>query len=102
MYRLHTGFELVAIWSEKVVESSLEMAELENYSPHEAQNWILSPDMSSSLLVFLSMIFINFYQVKAMPVIIVVHAILRILARFWFLSLISSTINVTREFTHSV
>ncbi|XP_008235159.1 PREDICTED: rab3 GTPase-activating protein catalytic subunit isoform X2 [Prunus mume] len=43
------GFELVAIWSEKVVESSLEMAELENYSPHEAQNWILSPDMSSSL-----------------------------------------------------
>ncbi|PQQ07921.1 rab3 GTPase-activating protein catalytic subunit isoform X2 [Prunus yedoensis var. nudiflora] len=43
------GFELVAIWSEKVVESSLEMAELENYSPHEAQNWILSPNMSSSL-----------------------------------------------------
>ncbi|XP_062015317.1 uncharacterized protein LOC133731891 isoform X1 [Rosa rugosa] len=43
------GFELVALWSEKVVESSLEMAELENSSPHEAQKWILSPNMSSTL-----------------------------------------------------
>ncbi|KAL5170204.1 Rab3 GTPase-activating protein catalytic subunit [Glycine soja] len=31
------GFELIAIWSEKMVESSMEMAELENASPHEAE-----------------------------------------------------------------
>ncbi|KAK9940853.1 hypothetical protein M0R45_017493 [Rubus argutus] len=43
------GFELVALWSEKVVESSMEMAELENCSPHEAQKWMLSPTMSSTL-----------------------------------------------------
>ncbi|XP_004294786.1 PREDICTED: rab3 GTPase-activating protein catalytic subunit [Fragaria vesca subsp. vesca] len=43
------GFELVALWSEKVVESSMEMAELENSSPHEAEKWILSPNMSSTL-----------------------------------------------------
>ncbi|KAM0999158.1 hypothetical protein ACFX13_006038 [Malus domestica] len=43
------GFELVAMWSEKLLESSMEMAELENSSPHEAQKWILSPNMSSAL-----------------------------------------------------
>lgn len=40
-----TGFGLTAIWSEKMVESSLEMAELENTSPHEAEKWILFPNM---------------------------------------------------------
>ncbi|KAK9028970.1 hypothetical protein V6N11_026100 [Hibiscus sabdariffa] len=43
------GFDLVATWSEKVVESSLEMAELENASPHEAENWILAPNLSPIL-----------------------------------------------------
>ncbi|ESW18813.1 hypothetical protein PHAVU_006G072400 [Phaseolus vulgaris] len=36
------GFELIAIWSEKMVESSMEMAELENASPHEAEKWLIS------------------------------------------------------------
>ncbi|GMJ08958.1 hypothetical protein like AT5G58510 [Hibiscus trionum] len=43
------GFDLVATWSEKVVESSLEMAELESASPHEAENWILAPNLSPNL-----------------------------------------------------
>ncbi|XP_050220948.1 uncharacterized protein LOC126671238 isoform X2 [Mercurialis annua] len=46
------GAELIASWSEKLVESSLEMAELENASPHEAEMWtmlpILSPNLDSS------------------------------------------------------
>ncbi|XP_021642328.2 uncharacterized protein LOC110636792 isoform X2 [Hevea brasiliensis] len=46
------GFELIATWPEKMVESSLEMAELENASPHEAEKWmilpILSPNFDSS------------------------------------------------------
>lgn len=46
---LHVGFHLVAIWSEKVVESSLEMAEMENASPHEAEKWILTPNLSQNL-----------------------------------------------------
>nr|KYP59673.1 Rab3 GTPase-activating protein catalytic subunit [Cajanus cajan] len=36
------GFELIAIWSEKMIESSMEMAELENDSPHEAEKWLIS------------------------------------------------------------
>ncbi|PON59887.1 Rab3 GTPase-activating protein catalytic subunit [Parasponia andersonii] len=44
------GFELVAMWSEKVVENSLEMAELENSSPHEAEKWILYPNLSPNLI----------------------------------------------------
>ncbi|GAV66569.1 Rab3-GTPase_cat domain-containing protein [Cephalotus follicularis] len=40
------GFELITTWSEKMVESSLEMAELENASPHEAEKWILLPNLS--------------------------------------------------------
>ncbi|TXG73551.1 hypothetical protein EZV62_002130 [Acer yangbiense] len=40
------GFSLIAIWSEKMVKSSLEMAELENSSPHEAEKWILLPNIS--------------------------------------------------------
>ncbi|GAU27645.1 hypothetical protein TSUD_125910 [Trifolium subterraneum] len=36
------GFELITIWSEKMVESSMEMAELENASPHEAEKWLVA------------------------------------------------------------
>ncbi|KAG4974692.1 hypothetical protein JHK87_031513 [Glycine soja] len=43
---LHAGFELIAIWSEKMVESSMEMAELENASPHEAEKWLISLRLS--------------------------------------------------------
>ncbi|GMI84043.1 hypothetical protein like AT5G58510 [Hibiscus trionum] len=43
------GFDLVTTWSEKVVESSLEMAEMENSSPHEAEKWILTPNLSPNL-----------------------------------------------------
>ncbi|KAK9126730.1 hypothetical protein Scep_015576 [Stephania cephalantha] len=42
------GFQLIAVWSNKVVENSLEMAELENASSHEADIWILSPILSSN------------------------------------------------------
>ncbi|XP_014489855.1 rab3 GTPase-activating protein catalytic subunit isoform X4 [Vigna radiata var. radiata] len=37
------GFELITIWSKKMVESSLEMAELENASPYEAEKWLICP-----------------------------------------------------------
>ncbi|XP_031745160.1 rab3 GTPase-activating protein catalytic subunit isoform X2 [Cucumis sativus] len=43
------GFELIASWSEKMIESSLEMAELENSSPHEAKKWILFPILSPNI-----------------------------------------------------
>ncbi|XP_031388394.1 rab3 GTPase-activating protein catalytic subunit isoform X2 [Punica granatum] len=43
------GFELIAIWTEAIVESSLEMAELENASPHDAENWIISPRVSRTV-----------------------------------------------------
>lgn len=43
------GFELIAQWSEKMVENSLEMAELENCSPLEAGKWLLYPNMSPNL-----------------------------------------------------
>ncbi|CAJ1960459.1 unnamed protein product [Sphenostylis stenocarpa] len=36
------GFELIAIWSDKMIENSMEMAELENVSPHEAEKWLIS------------------------------------------------------------
>lgn len=49
MHKLHAGFELIAIWSEKMVESSLEMAELENDSPHEAEKWLISPSFAPHL-----------------------------------------------------
>ncbi|KAH9662048.1 Rab3 GTPase-activating protein catalytic subunit [Citrus sinensis] len=42
------GFGLVVIWSEKTVEGSFEMAEIENSSPHEAEKWILFPNISDS------------------------------------------------------
>lgn len=37
------GFELITIWSDKVVESSVEMAEFENASVLEADKWFLVP-----------------------------------------------------------
>ncbi|XP_057512067.1 uncharacterized protein LOC130794228 isoform X2 [Actinidia eriantha] len=40
------GFNLIAIWTEKTVESSLEMAELENASPHEAEKWFILPNFN--------------------------------------------------------
>ncbi|XP_057789403.1 uncharacterized protein LOC131006243 isoform X2 [Salvia miltiorrhiza] len=43
------GFELLAIWSEITAESSLDMAELENASPIEADKWFLSPCLSEHL-----------------------------------------------------
>ncbi|XP_035540993.1 rab3 GTPase-activating protein catalytic subunit isoform X4 [Juglans regia] len=43
------GFELIALWSEKMIESSLQMAELENDSPHDAEKWILFPKFSQNL-----------------------------------------------------
>ncbi|XP_016450240.2 uncharacterized protein LOC107775079 isoform X2 [Nicotiana tabacum] len=43
------GFELLTIWSEKAIESSLEMAELENASPLEAEKWSISPCVSEIL-----------------------------------------------------
>jgi len=42
MDKFHAGFELITIWSEKMVESSMEMAEMENASPHEAEKWLIS------------------------------------------------------------
>ncbi|XP_049409845.1 uncharacterized protein LOC125873043 isoform X1 [Solanum stenotomum] len=43
------GFELLTVWSEKAIESSLEMAELENVSPLEAEKWLISPCLSEIL-----------------------------------------------------
>ncbi|XP_059300666.1 uncharacterized protein LOC132052939 isoform X1 [Lycium ferocissimum] len=43
------GFELLTVWSEKAIESSLEMAELENVSPLEAEKWLISPCLSDIL-----------------------------------------------------
>ncbi|GAB2216187.1 hypothetical protein Droror1_Dr00023957 [Drosera rotundifolia] len=42
------GFELTTLWPEKTIQSSLEMAEMENSSPHEAQNWLLVPEFSTA------------------------------------------------------
>ncbi|CAN8301333.1 unnamed protein product [Cochlearia groenlandica] len=43
------GFELVVTWADKTVENTLEMAELENASPNEAEKWILHPILSPYL-----------------------------------------------------
>ncbi|XP_052185532.1 uncharacterized protein LOC127797071 isoform X2 [Diospyros lotus] len=40
------GFHLIATWSEMTIENSLEMAELENASPFEAEKWFILPDLS--------------------------------------------------------
>ncbi|KAJ8423948.1 hypothetical protein Cgig2_014424 [Carnegiea gigantea] len=37
------GFELITVWSERTIKSSLEMAEIENSTPHEADAWLLLP-----------------------------------------------------------
>ncbi|XP_021278491.1 rab3 GTPase-activating protein catalytic subunit isoform X2 [Herrania umbratica] len=42
------GFDLITTWSEKMVENSLEMAEMENSSPHDAEKWILAPNIDCS------------------------------------------------------
>jgi len=52
MNRLHAGFELITIWSEKMVESSIEMAELENALPYEAEKWLISPSCAPKLYDF--------------------------------------------------
>ena len=49
MPTLYAAFELIAIWSEKLIESSMEMAELENASPHEAEKWLTSPRIAPNL-----------------------------------------------------
>ncbi|CAA7032325.1 unnamed protein product [Microthlaspi erraticum] len=43
------GFELVVTWDDRTVENTMEMAELENASPHEAEKWILHPILSPYL-----------------------------------------------------
>ncbi|KAF9593370.1 hypothetical protein IFM89_022069 [Coptis chinensis] len=43
------GFDLITIWSNKMVEGSSVMAELENASSHEAENWFLVPVLSPNL-----------------------------------------------------
>ncbi|XP_010228735.1 rab3 GTPase-activating protein catalytic subunit isoform X2 [Brachypodium distachyon] len=40
------GFELTAIWGEKMFEESLEMAEVENASSFDADSWLLHPVVS--------------------------------------------------------
>lgn len=44
-----TGFELTAIWSRKMFEVSLEMAELENASSLDADKWLLYPIVSPNI-----------------------------------------------------
>ncbi|KAI3993514.1 hypothetical protein MKX01_002527 [Papaver californicum] len=43
------GFELSSAWSDKMIESSLDMAEIENTSSHEAESWLLCPILSPNL-----------------------------------------------------
>lgn len=43
------GFDLLVIWRENMVESSLEMAELENTSPHEAEKWFICANINTTL-----------------------------------------------------
>nr|CAD1841900.1 unnamed protein product [Ananas comosus var. bracteatus] len=44
------GFELIAIWSSKMFEGSLEMAELENASSFDAEKWLLYPIVSPTMV----------------------------------------------------
>ncbi|XP_051121340.1 uncharacterized protein LOC127244849 isoform X3 [Andrographis paniculata] len=46
------GFELLALWSEITAETSLDMAELENVSPLEADKWFLRPCLSPNISGF--------------------------------------------------
>lgn len=43
------GFELIATWAGKVVESSVDMAEFENVSTFEADKWVLAPVIAQGL-----------------------------------------------------
>ncbi|KAG9158686.1 hypothetical protein Leryth_023116 [Lithospermum erythrorhizon] len=43
------GVELIALFSEKIIGSSLDMAELENASPLEADMWFIYPILSPNL-----------------------------------------------------
>ncbi|MCO5577157.1 hypothetical protein L7F22_030981 [Adiantum nelumboides] len=43
------GFELIATWSNRLVESSLDMAEFENVSTFEADKWLLAPVITQGL-----------------------------------------------------
>ncbi|XP_074589506.1 uncharacterized protein LOC141845330 isoform X2 [Curcuma longa] len=45
-----TAFELVSIWSSRMFESSLEMAELENASSFDAEKWLLYPVISPNMI----------------------------------------------------
>lgn len=44
------GFELTALWGNKMFEGSIEMAELENESPFDAEKWLLLPVMSQYMI----------------------------------------------------
>ncbi|KAK8913541.1 hypothetical protein KSP39_PZI023709 [Platanthera zijinensis] len=44
------GFELTAIWGNKMFEGSIEMAELENESPFDAEKWLLLPVISQYMI----------------------------------------------------
>lgn len=44
------GFELTAIWSNKIYESSLEMAELENASSFDAEKWMVHLVVSENMI----------------------------------------------------
>ncbi|KAJ3682855.1 hypothetical protein LUZ60_013082 [Juncus effusus] len=44
------GFELIAIWENRSIEGSLEMAELENASSFDAESWFLSPTISQDMV----------------------------------------------------
>ncbi|XP_072997458.1 uncharacterized protein [Typha latifolia] len=44
------GFELTTIWLSKMIEGSLEMAELENASSFDAENWLFYPIVSPNMV----------------------------------------------------
>nr|XP_010921006.1 rab3 GTPase-activating protein catalytic subunit isoform X1 [Elaeis guineensis] len=44
------GFELIAVWSSRMFEGSLEMAELENASSFDADKWLVYPIVSPNML----------------------------------------------------
>lgn len=54
-----SGFELIAIWSSKMFEGSLEMAELENVSSSDAEKWLLYPIVSPTMYELLRIEYIN-------------------------------------------
>lgn len=46
---LFLGFELIAMWSSRMFEGSLEMAELENASSFDAEKWLIYPIVSPNM-----------------------------------------------------